>query len=246
MGLPTATVQMLGPDGITHVATGLGTGPVDAAYKAIDSLIRVPVHPAPLTNLPGPDIRAVWSAWRTKGVPVAMAVWSVQICACGTDMRLFKAMPCCRCSTHRCLQVIGFRHPEFYHVLAQAASYYMRRALSHVVACCAQVELTEYSVSSVTEGIEALATTRIVVRPAGKMAGEGFVTSHKVRPRSCAPGQRSARRRGACSTGRAMQLWEDARVCCAGLPAQCCSSVYWRWAIMGARLQCWPHTCQQS
>ena len=45
MGLPTATVQMLGPDGITHVATGLGTGPVDAAYKAIDSLIRVPVRP---------------------------------------------------------------------------------------------------------------------------------------------------------------------------------------------------------
>lgn len=44
MGLPTATVQMLGPDGITHVATGLGTGPVDAAYKAIDSLIRVPVR----------------------------------------------------------------------------------------------------------------------------------------------------------------------------------------------------------
>ncbi len=44
-GLPTATVQMLGPDGITHVATGLGTGPVDAAYKAIDSLVRVPVPP---------------------------------------------------------------------------------------------------------------------------------------------------------------------------------------------------------
>ena len=58
-----------------------------------------------------------------------------------------------------------------------------------MVAWRAQVELTEYSVSSVTEGIEALATTRIVVRPAGKMAGEGFVTSHKVRRRSCAPGQ---------------------------------------------------------
>ncbi len=43
------------------------------------------------------------------------------------------------------------------------------------------MELTEYSVSSVTEGIEALATTRIVVRPAGKMASEGFVTSHKAR-----------------------------------------------------------------
>ena len=54
MGLPTATVQMLGPDGITHVATGLGTGPVDAAYKAIDSLIRVPVRPAQtLAHPPG-------------------------------------------------------------------------------------------------------------------------------------------------------------------------------------------------
>lgn len=79
MGLPTATVRLRGPDGITRVASGIGTGPVDAAYKAIDSLVRV------------------------------------------------------------------------------------------------QNELLDYSVNSVTEGIEALATCRVVVRPAGKMASEGFV-----------------------------------------------------------------------
>lgn len=41
MGLPTATVRMRGPDGIARTATGMGTGPVDAAYKAIDALVRV-------------------------------------------------------------------------------------------------------------------------------------------------------------------------------------------------------------
>jgi 2-isopropylmalate synthase len=46
MGLPTATVKMVGPDGITRAATGMGTGPVDAAYKAIDSLVRVQVREA--------------------------------------------------------------------------------------------------------------------------------------------------------------------------------------------------------
>lgn len=41
MGLPTATVQMKGPDGLTRIGVGVGTGPVDAAYKAIDSLVDV-------------------------------------------------------------------------------------------------------------------------------------------------------------------------------------------------------------
>lgn len=47
MGLPTATVRMRGPDGIARTSTGMGTGPVDAAYKAIDSLVRVQVHSLP-------------------------------------------------------------------------------------------------------------------------------------------------------------------------------------------------------
>ena len=81
MGMPTATVRMTGPDGIVRVASGIGTGPVDAAYKAVDSLVRVPA------------------------------------------------------------------------------------------------ELLDYTVNSVTEGIEALAETRVLIRPAGRMAGEGFVQS---------------------------------------------------------------------
>ena len=43
MGLPTATVRMRGPDGIARTSMGMGTGPVDAAYKAIDALVRVQV-----------------------------------------------------------------------------------------------------------------------------------------------------------------------------------------------------------
>eukprot|EP01025_Chloroclados_australasicus_P066038 TRINITY_DN9030_c0_g1_i1.p1 TRINITY_DN9030_c0_g1~~TRINITY_DN9030_c0_g1_i1.p1 ORF type:complete len:614 (-),score=77.12 TRINITY_DN9030_c0_g1_i1:204-2045(-) len=44
MGLPTATVKMRGPDKLIRVATGVGSGPVDAAYKAIDNLVRVHVE----------------------------------------------------------------------------------------------------------------------------------------------------------------------------------------------------------
>lgn len=79
--VPTATVRMMGPDGIVRTGTALGTGPVDAAYKAIDGLVRVPA------------------------------------------------------------------------------------------------ELLDYNISSVTEGIEALAKTRVTIRPTGELAKEGFVRS---------------------------------------------------------------------
>jgi 2-isopropylmalate synthase len=43
MGMPTATVRLRGPDGNLHVQASIGTGPVDATYKAIDAIIGVPV-----------------------------------------------------------------------------------------------------------------------------------------------------------------------------------------------------------
>jgi len=43
MGLPTATVKMTGADAVTRINSAVGTGPVDAAYKAIDGLCRVKV-----------------------------------------------------------------------------------------------------------------------------------------------------------------------------------------------------------
>ena len=42
-GLPTATVRLRDPDGKTHVHAAIGTGPVDATYKAIDAIVKVPV-----------------------------------------------------------------------------------------------------------------------------------------------------------------------------------------------------------
>jgi 2-isopropylmalate synthase len=42
MGMPTATVRLKGPDGKLHVQASMGSGPVDAAYKAIRSIIKVP------------------------------------------------------------------------------------------------------------------------------------------------------------------------------------------------------------
>ena len=41
-GMPTATVRLVGPDGETYTAAEVGTGPVDAVYKAIQSLVNLP------------------------------------------------------------------------------------------------------------------------------------------------------------------------------------------------------------
>jgi 2-isopropylmalate synthase len=42
MGMPTATVRLKGPDGKIYTQAAIGTGPVDAAYKAIDAIINTP------------------------------------------------------------------------------------------------------------------------------------------------------------------------------------------------------------
>ncbi len=41
MGMPTATVRLRGPDGKLHIHAAVGTGPVDATYKAIDAVMNV-------------------------------------------------------------------------------------------------------------------------------------------------------------------------------------------------------------
>ncbi len=41
IGMPTATVRLIGPDGELKVQAAIGTGPVDAAYKAIDEIVQV-------------------------------------------------------------------------------------------------------------------------------------------------------------------------------------------------------------
>ncbi|CAI5479935.1 unnamed protein product [Closterium sp. Yama58-4] len=44
MGLPTATVKLVGPDGVEQIQAAMGTGPVDAAYKAINNIIDLNVE----------------------------------------------------------------------------------------------------------------------------------------------------------------------------------------------------------
>ncbi len=41
MGMPTATVRLRDPEGAEHVQAAIGTGPVDAVYKAIDTVVGV-------------------------------------------------------------------------------------------------------------------------------------------------------------------------------------------------------------
>ncbi|MBC7875943.1 MAG: 2-isopropylmalate synthase [Anaerolineales bacterium] len=42
MGMPTASIRLRGPDGVVHTVASIGTGPVDATYKAIDSIVNIP------------------------------------------------------------------------------------------------------------------------------------------------------------------------------------------------------------
>jgi 2-isopropylmalate synthase len=42
MGLPTATIRLRDAEGRLYVQACVGTGPVDAAYKAIDSIVKAP------------------------------------------------------------------------------------------------------------------------------------------------------------------------------------------------------------
>ena len=42
MGMPTATVRLRGPDGKLQIQAAVGTGPVDATYKAIDAIVKAP------------------------------------------------------------------------------------------------------------------------------------------------------------------------------------------------------------
>jgi 2-isopropylmalate synthase len=42
MGMPTATVRLHCPDGSLKVQAAIGTGPVDATYKAIDAIVHAP------------------------------------------------------------------------------------------------------------------------------------------------------------------------------------------------------------
>jgi 2-isopropylmalate synthase len=39
---PTATVRLIAPDGSIHSDAALGTGPVDAVYRAINRIVDVP------------------------------------------------------------------------------------------------------------------------------------------------------------------------------------------------------------
>ncbi len=42
MDMPTASVRLRGPDGKIYTHAAIGTGPVDATYKAIDGIVNVP------------------------------------------------------------------------------------------------------------------------------------------------------------------------------------------------------------
>ncbi|HLY24838.1 MAG TPA: 2-isopropylmalate synthase [Aggregatilineales bacterium] len=42
IGMPTATIKLEGPDGQIYVEAGIGTGPVDASYSAIDKIVKAP------------------------------------------------------------------------------------------------------------------------------------------------------------------------------------------------------------
>ena len=75
LSLATASVRLRGPDGAVHVAASVGTGPVDAAYRAIDELVG---RPATLTDY---SVRSV-----TEGID-ALAEVSVRVTSSGERAR---------------------------------------------------------------------------------------------------------------------------------------------------------------
>ena len=42
MGMPTATVKMVNQDGEETIVSAVGTGPVDASYRAVDRVVQAP------------------------------------------------------------------------------------------------------------------------------------------------------------------------------------------------------------
>ncbi len=42
MGMPTATVRLRDPQGTLHVQAAIGTGPVDATFKAMNTIVQCP------------------------------------------------------------------------------------------------------------------------------------------------------------------------------------------------------------
>jgi 2-isopropylmalate synthase len=74
LSLATASVRLTGPDGATRVAAAVGTGPVDAAFRAIDELVR---RPAQLVDY---SVRSV-----TEGID-ALAEVSVRVNSAASEL----------------------------------------------------------------------------------------------------------------------------------------------------------------
>ena len=74
LSLATASVRLTGPDGSTRVAAAVGTGPVDAAFRAIDELVR---RPAQLVDY---SVRSV-----TEGID-ALAEVSVRVNSAASEL----------------------------------------------------------------------------------------------------------------------------------------------------------------
>jgi 2-isopropylmalate synthase len=77
IGMPTATIKLEGPDGTTYIEAGIGTGPVDATYTAIDKIVK-----APITLLEF-NIHAI-----TEGID-ALGEVTVRICTKDGDYQTF-------------------------------------------------------------------------------------------------------------------------------------------------------------
>lgn len=77
VGMPTATVKLEGPDGKEYIEAGIGTGPVDATYTAINKIVNAP------NKLLEFSVRAI-----TEGID-AMGEVTVRICTLDGEYQTF-------------------------------------------------------------------------------------------------------------------------------------------------------------
>eukprot|EP01018_Ginkgo_biloba_P032537 Gb_02916 [translate_table: standard] len=117
LGLSTVTVKLIGPEGEEHIACAVGTGPVHAAYNAVDSIVKVFYR---------------------------LLIWSQYCLRFSVDLLPF-------CSA-------------FSYIFENIFVDYLMPITSLKVALQIPVTLLDYSLSSVTKGIDAIASTKVLLR----------------------------------------------------------------------------------
>jgi hypothetical protein len=156
MGMPTATVKLRGPEGMPRVASAIGEGPVDAAYKAVDAIVHVPAVlldysvnsvTAGIEALATTRVRSHHEGLHPAQPAIDITEWlypaTCRSRQCRAAMRL-----------HAAASLVDVPHRSRASAVAMAAPRRILRCASH-----------------------ADAHVQVQIKPSGKIGAEGYVTT---------------------------------------------------------------------